>query len=73
MGMMLDWLGAKHDDEKIKLAADIVQESVAAVLKKGKIRTRDLCVGEWANTNPSSTKAVTTAIIEEMKSIQLGR
>jgi len=72
MGMMLDWLGTKHGDKKIKLAADIVQESVELVLKNGKIRTRDLCVGEWIDIKPSSTEVVTTAIIEEMKSIQLG-
>ena len=56
----------------MKLAADMVQESVALVLKNGKIRTRDLCIGEWINIKPSSTKVVTTAIIDELKSIQLG-
>lgn len=72
MGMMLEWLGTKHEDVKIKLAANMVQEAVALVLKNGKIRTRDLCVGEWIAIKPSSTKVVTTAIIDEMKSIQLG-
>lgn len=68
MGMMLEWLGTNHENKKIKVAADIVKESVALILKKGKIRTRDLCVGEWSNINPSSTEVVTTAIIDEMKS-----
>lgn len=72
MGMMLNWLGTKHGDKKIKLAADMVQESVVLVLKNGRIRTRDLCVGEWTDINPSSTEVVTTAIIDKMKSIQLG-
>jgi len=72
MGMMLEWLGTKHEDKKVKLAADMVQEAVALVLKSGKSRTRDLCVGEWTNIDPSSTEVVTTAIIDEMKSIQLG-
>ncbi|MGY5860289.1 MAG: isocitrate/isopropylmalate dehydrogenase family protein [Candidatus Thorarchaeota archaeon] len=72
MGMMLDWLGTKHEDKKVKLAADMVQESVALVLKNGKIRTRDLCIGQWTDIKPSSTEVVTTAIIDEMKSIQLG-
>ncbi|MGY5873128.1 MAG: isocitrate/isopropylmalate dehydrogenase family protein [Candidatus Thorarchaeota archaeon] len=73
MGMMLEWLGTKHGDKKVKLAADMVNESVALVLKNGKIRTRDLCVGEWNDVKPSSTEVVTTAIINEMKSIELGR
>lgn len=72
MGMMLEWLGTKHGDKKVKLAADIVHESVASVLKKGKIRTRDLCLGQWTDIKPSSTEVVTTTIIDEMKAIQLG-
>ncbi len=72
MGMMLEWLGSKDENRKIKVAANIVKESVASVLKDGKIRTRDLCVGEWSDINPSSTEVVTTAIIDEMKSVELG-
>jgi len=72
MGMMLDWLGTKHEDKKIKLAADLVQESVELVLKNGKIRTRDLCLGQWSDIKPSSTDDVTTAIISKMKEVNSG-
>ena len=72
MGMMLDWLGSKHGDKNLKLAADMVQTSVAQVLKNKKIRTRDLCVGEWSDINPSSTEVVTNAIIDEIKSGEAG-
>ena len=73
MGMMLDWLGTKHEDKNIKFAADIVNESVASVLKDGKIRTKDLCVGQWSDVKPSSTEDVTTAIINKMKTIKSGK
>jgi 3-isopropylmalate dehydrogenase len=71
MGMMIDWLGTRHQNEKLKLVANAVHEAVAAVLRNGKIRTRDLCLGQWANIKPSSTKGVTNAIIDEIKSMQL--
>ncbi len=73
MGMMLDWLSTKHEDKNIKFAADIVNESVASVLKDGKIRTKDLCVGQWSDVKPSSTEDVTTAIINKMKIIKSGK
>ena len=73
MGMMLDWLGTKHEDKNIKFAADIVNESVASVLKDGKIRTKDLCVGQWSDVKPSSTEDVTTVIINKMKTIKSGK
>ena len=69
VSMMLDWIGSKGD-KKITRASKIIEDAVAAVLKKGKIRTRDLCQGDWNNINPSSTEAVTAAIIEEMKMIE---
>ena len=73
MGMMLEWLASAHNDKKIRIAADIVSESVASVLKEGKIRTRDLCVGEWSDIKPSSTEDVTTAIIDRIKEIKSGK
>jgi len=69
MSMMLDWIGVKGN-KKMARASEIVEEAVAIVLKKGKIRTRDLCLGEWSTINPSSTETVTSAIIEEMKVIE---
>lgn len=73
MGMMLDWLGLKNKDKKTQVAADMVRESVASVLKEGKIRTRDLCVGQWSDVKSSSTEDVTTAIIGRMKTIKSGK
>ena len=69
MGMMLDWIGLRGD-KKIVRASEIVESAVAAVLRRGKIRTRDLCLGEWSNINPSSTETVASAIIDEMKIIE---
>ena len=71
-GMMLDWLGTRNGNKKVGIAADIVRESVAEVLKEGKVRTRDLCVGDWSNVTPSSTEEVTTAIIKKVKTINPG-
>jgi 3-isopropylmalate dehydrogenase len=67
MGMMLDWLGMKQEDKGLVKAASIVKDSVATVLKEGKIRTKDLCVGEWSEIEPSSTDTVTSAIIDKVK------
>ncbi|TFG31946.1 isocitrate/isopropylmalate dehydrogenase family protein [Candidatus Thorarchaeota archaeon] len=72
MGMMLEWLGSSHGDKGMKIAADMVKKAVVLVLKEGKIRTRDLCVGEWSAIQPSSTQDVTSTIIDKMKSIEIG-
>jgi 3-isopropylmalate dehydrogenase len=45
MQMMLDWLGNRHSDERLLLAAEGVESAVAAVLREGKTLTYDL-VGE---------------------------
>ncbi len=71
-GMMLDWLGTRNGNKKVGIAADIVRESVAEVLKEGKVRTRDLCVGDWSSVTPSSTEEVTTTIIKKVKTINSG-
>ncbi|TFH09800.1 MAG: isocitrate/isopropylmalate dehydrogenase family protein, partial [Candidatus Thorarchaeota archaeon] len=70
MGMMLEWLSSVHKDKKTRIAADLVRESVSSVLKDGKIRTRDLCLGQWSDIKPSSTKEVATAIITKMKVLE---
>ncbi len=70
MGMMLDWLGMKHEEKNLGEAAKIVRDSVGAVLKEGKIRTKDLCVGEWSEIKPSSTNIVTTAIIDKVNTME---
>ncbi|MBN2228312.1 MAG: isocitrate/isopropylmalate dehydrogenase family protein [Candidatus Thorarchaeota archaeon] len=64
MGMMLDWLGQVHKDKNARRGGELVKESVAQVLREGKVRTSDLCVGPWNSIEPSSTDAVTEAIIQ---------
>ncbi len=41
-GMMLDWLGREHGDERCRSAADAIEQAVADVLRKGKPLTYDL-------------------------------
>ncbi len=45
MQMMLDWLAARHRDDRLARAAERVEAAVAAVLQKGKTLTYDL-IGE---------------------------
>ena len=73
MGMMLEWLASVHGNKKTRIAADLVKESVSSVLKDGKVRTRDLCLGQWSDIKPSSTEDVTTAIIAKMKILESGK
>jgi isocitrate/isopropylmalate dehydrogenase len=67
LSMLLDWLGTEHRDKKLIRAGELVKTSVAEILRNGKIRTRDLCVGPWSTITPSSTDAVTSAIIDALK------
>src|SRR5260370_2832902 len=43
--MMLDWLGTRHEDERLHRAAQQVEAAVAALLSEGKTLTYDL-IGE---------------------------
>jgi 3-isopropylmalate dehydrogenase len=43
--MMLDWLGTRHSDERLRRAAEQVEAAVAALLSEGKTLTYDL-IGE---------------------------
>jgi isocitrate/isopropylmalate dehydrogenase len=45
MQMMLEWLGARHDDDRLVKAAAAVERAVAQVISEGKTLTYDL-VGE---------------------------
>lgn len=45
MQMMLDWLAARHGDDRLSRAASDVEASVATVLREGKTLTYDL-IGE---------------------------
>ena len=43
--MMLDWLGTRHEDDRLLRAAEQVEAAVADLLKEGKTLTYDL-IGE---------------------------
>ena len=43
--MMLDWLGNRHDDERLLRAAEMVEDAVVALLSEGQTLTYDL-IGE---------------------------
>jgi len=73
LSMLLEWLGSEQRDKKVKNAGELVKSSVAEILKEGKIRTQDLCLGLWSTINPSSTEVVTSAIIDRLKRIQTTR
>jgi len=73
LSMLLEWLGSEQRDKKVKSAGELVKSSVAEILKEGKIRTQDLCLGLWSTINPSSTEVVTSAIIDRLKRIQTTR
>jgi 3-isopropylmalate dehydrogenase len=45
MQMMLDWLGTRHQDERLLRAAEKVETAVEELLKEGKTLTYDL-IGE---------------------------
>jgi 3-isopropylmalate dehydrogenase len=60
--MMLEWLGERHEDERLLHAAALVEKSVARVLQVGRSLTYDLApAGEWV-----SCSACGDAIAEEM-------
>lgn len=67
--MMLEWLGEKNKSKSCLLASETVHKAIEEVLKDGKIRTSDLCWGEWAGIKPSSTKVMTDKIISRIKEI----
>ena len=64
--MMLEWLGRKFDDKVPGKTAERIRNATEEVLRGGKVRTPDLCVGEWARIKPSTTQQVTTEIIKKM-------
>jgi 3-isopropylmalate dehydrogenase len=65
--MMLEWLGEQNKSESCVLASDTIHKAVQEVLREGKIRTSDLCWGEWADVEPSSTQDMTDEIISQIK------
>ncbi|MFX0045489.1 MAG: isocitrate/isopropylmalate dehydrogenase family protein [Candidatus Hermodarchaeota archaeon] len=73
VAMMYDWLGTKRSDKHCIAAADLVREAVASVLREGKTRTPDICLGQWRDITPSSTRMVVDAILKSMKKISSER
>ncbi|MFW9806793.1 MAG: isocitrate/isopropylmalate dehydrogenase family protein [Candidatus Thorarchaeota archaeon] len=65
--MMMEWLGKKFDDLAPVEAATRVRKAVEEVLSEGKVRTPDLCIGQWSKVKPSTTKEITSEIIKRMK------
>ncbi|OLS29326.1 MAG: 3-isopropylmalate/3-methylmalate dehydrogenase [Candidatus Thorarchaeota archaeon AB_25] len=65
--MMLEWLGKKFEDKGPVKTAGRIRGAIEEVLREGKIRTQDLCLGEWAGVKPSMTQQVTDEIIRKMK------
>ncbi|MFX1561133.1 MAG: isocitrate/isopropylmalate dehydrogenase family protein [Promethearchaeota archaeon] len=65
--MMLEWLGKKFNDSAPVGIAKGIRNSVEAVLREGKIRTPDICLGKWSQVEPSSTQQVTNEIVRIMK------
>jgi len=58
--MMLDWLGTRHEDSRLQLAAQKVEAAVAALLSEGKTLTYDL-IGEEKASRCSEVGAAVEA------------
>jgi 3-isopropylmalate dehydrogenase len=58
-GMMLDWLGDRHNDSSCAAAASAIENAVAALLHDGAVRTRDL-------GGAASTTEVAKAVAERL-------
>lgn len=65
--MMLEWLGQRHGDRRCLEASQAVEQAVIAVLQEGRIRTYDLCVGQYASVQPSNTEQVGIAVAHALK------
>lgn len=64
-GMMLDWLGDKHDDRVCTDAASDIEQAVTRVLSDGAMRTPDI-------GGTSTTTEVATAVASALSSSSLG-
>jgi 3-isopropylmalate dehydrogenase len=69
VAMMYDWLGTKRKDKHCLAAADLVRKAVASVLREGKTRTPDICLGQWKSVTPSSTSEVVDAVLGSLEKI----
>jgi 3-isopropylmalate dehydrogenase len=69
MQMMLGWLGAKHQDERLSRAAHLVEQAVMNVLQAGKTLTYDLVGAEKA----AKCSEVGAAVDEMLRSVAGGQ
>ena len=65
MQMMLEWLGTRHEDERLQRAAEKVEAAVADLLSEGKTLTYDL-IGE---TKASRCSEVGKAVVENLRAM----
>jgi 3-isopropylmalate dehydrogenase len=63
--MMLDWLGTRHEDERLTQAAEKVEAAVEELLSEGKTLTYDL-IGEEKASRCSEVGAVVEAKLRTM-------
>jgi len=63
--MMLDWLGNRHDDERLLRAAEMVEDAVVALLSEGQTLTYDL-IGEERASRCSEVGAAVEAKLKAM-------
>jgi len=63
--MMLDWLGARNDDERLQRAAEMIEDAVVALLSEGETLTYDLIGEERA----SRCSEVGAAVEEKLKAM----
>ena len=63
--MMLDWLGARHDDDRLIRAAVRVEEAVAQLLSEGQTLTYDL-IGEEKASRCSEVGAAVEAKLKQI-------
>src|SRR6266404_5049340 len=64
--MMLDWLGTRHEDLRLRRAAQQVEAAVAALLSEGKTLTYDL-IGEAKASRCSEVGAAVEAKLQRLK------
>ena len=63
--MMLEWLGTRHEDDRLERAAQQVEAAVAALLSEGKTLTYDL-IGEAKASRCSAVGAAVEARLRAM-------
>jgi 3-isopropylmalate dehydrogenase len=67
VAMMYDWLGSRHGNKDMTKAAETIRQGVENTLRDSDVRTKDLCLGEWASVDPSTTNQVASEILKRIK------